>query len=68
MLNYKEKKDQIRYFMNKYSWEGMNYPSEKDDWKKFEKHNLKIALTVFQAKNEKNTPTNVSKLSLYRRI
>ena len=54
--------------MNKYSWEGMNYPSEKDDWKKFEKHNLKIALTVFQAKNEKNTPTNVSKLSLYRRI
>ena len=54
--------------MNKYTWEGMNYPSEKDDWKKFEKHNLTIALTVFQAKNEKNAPSNVSKLSLYRRI
>ena len=68
MLNYKEKKDQIKYFMNKYTWEGMNYLSEKDDWKKFEKHNLTIALTVFQAKNEKNAPSNVSKLSLYRRI
>ena len=68
MLNYKEKKDQIKYFMNKYTWEGMNYPSEKDDWKKFEKHNLTIAITVFQAKNENNAPSNVSKLSLYRRI
>ena len=58
MLNYKEKKDlqritKIKYFMNKYNWEGMNYPSEKDDWKKFDKHNLKIALTVFHAKKEK---------------
>ena len=54
--------------MNKYNWEGMNYPSEKDDWKKFEKHILTIALTVFHSKKEKKNPTNVSKLSLYRRI
>ena len=24
-------------FINKYNWEGNNFPSEKDDWKKFEK-------------------------------
>ena len=28
----------------KQNWKGINYPLEKDDWKKFEKNNLKIAL------------------------
>ena len=32
----------------------MNYASEKDDWKKFEKSNLTIALNVLHAKKEKN--------------
>ena len=42
-LSYKEiKKDPqriraIKPFINKYNWEGVNSPSEKDDWKKFEK-------------------------------
>ena len=36
--------------MNKYNWEGINYPSEKDDWKKIEKNNLAL---VLYAKNEK---------------
>ena len=39
-LNYEEiKKDPQRItntkpFINKFNWEGINYPSEKDDWKK----------------------------------
>ena len=43
MLNYEEmRKDlqritKIKLFINKYNWEGINFPSEKDDWKKFEK-------------------------------
>ena len=28
----------------KKNWKGINYSLEKDDWKKFEKNNLKIAL------------------------
>ena len=40
--------------MNKYNWEGINYPSEKKgDWKKFEKNNVTISLNVFYAKKEK---------------
>ena len=41
-LNHDEiKKDpqritKIKPFMNKYNWEGINFASEKDDWKKFE--------------------------------
>ena len=31
-------------------------PLEKNDWKKFEKKNLAIALNVLYAKKEKNIP------------
>ena len=54
-LNYEEiKKDpqritKIKPFINKYNWEGINFPSEKDDWKKFEKNNVTIALNVLYA-------------------
>ena len=40
-LNYGEiKKDPLRItkikpFINKYKWEGINFPSEKNDWEKF---------------------------------
>ena len=49
-LNHEEiKKDpqritKIKPFMNKYNWEGINFPSEKDDWKKCEKNNVSIVL------------------------
>ena len=54
-LNYEEiKKDpqkmtNIKPFINKYKLEGINSPSEKDDWKRFEKNNVTIALNVLYA-------------------
>ena len=41
-------------------WEEINYPSEKDDWKNFEKNNLKITLNFLYAKKEKIYPAYVS--------
>ena len=38
--------------MNKYKWEEVNFPSEKDDWKKFEKNIVTIALNVLHGKKE----------------
>ena len=32
----------IKLFIDKCNWKGTNYPSEKDDWNKFEKNNLTI--------------------------
>ena len=32
-------------FIHKYNWEGINYPSEKDDWKKIEKNVTTAAYT-----------------------
>ena len=47
--------------MSKFKWEGINFLSEKDDWKKFEKNNLPIAFKVLYAKKEKIYPVYVSK-------
>ena len=41
-----ERITKIKPFINEYNWEGIKFPSEKDDWKKFEKNNRAIALNV----------------------
>ena len=40
-------------FTNKYNWEGINFSSKKDDWKKFEKNKVNIDFNVLLAKKEK---------------
>ena len=67
MLNYEEiRKDlqriiKIKPLSNKCYWEGINVPSEKDDWKIVEKNTVTIALNVLHAINEKIYPAYVSK-------
>ena len=68
-LNYEERKKdleriaKIKPFLNTYNWEEVNFPSEKDDWKKLEKNNRKITLNVFYAKKEIIYPSYVSKIN-----
>ena len=52
---------EIKPFVNKYNREGINFPSEKDGWKKFETTNVAIALNVLNAKKEEIYPTYVFK-------
>ena len=57
-MNKQIKKDpqtitKIKPFIDKYNWEGIDYPSEKRYWKKFEKNNLTITLNVLYTKAEK---------------
>ena len=67
MLNHEKIKNdpqritKIQPFINKYKWEVINFPSEKDAWKKFEKNNVTIALNVLHAKKETIYPAYVSK-------
>ena len=67
VLNHEEnKKDLLRItkikpFTNKYNWEGINFPSEKDYLKKIEKKKGTIALNVLHAKKEKVYSDCVSK-------
>ena len=53
---------QIKPFTYKYKWEGINFLSEKDDWKKFEKNNMTIVLNVLNEKKEKIYAPYVSKI------
>ena len=43
----------IKRFVKKYNWEGTKFSSQKDDWKKFEKNNVTIALNVLYVNKEK---------------
>ena len=45
-----ERITKIKPFINKYKKEGINFPSEKDDWKEFEKNNVKITLMLKKKK------------------
>ena len=56
-----ERKTKMKPFINKYKWEGINVPSEKDDWKRFEKYNVTISLNVSYTKKQKIYPAFVSK-------
>ena len=49
-----ERITKIKSFINKYNWEGINYPTKKNNWKKFEKNNLAIAVNVLYARKDKN--------------
>ena len=51
----------IKLFINKYNWEGINFPSEKGDWKKFEKNYWIIVLNILYATKEKIYPAYISK-------
>ena len=50
----------IKPFISKYKCEGIHFPSEKDDWQKFEKNNGTIAPNVSYAKKDKMYPAYVS--------
>ena len=46
----------LRSIIDFFFWAGKNFPSEKDDLKKFDKNNTKIALNILHAKKRKNVP------------
>ena len=61
ITKYQQRITKIKPFINKYNWEGINFPSEKDDWKNFEKNNVTTALNFLYAKKQEVFPAYVSK-------
>ena len=53
MGKHSERITETESFINKYNLEGINFSSEKDDCKTFEKNNLTITLNVLYTKKEK---------------
>ena len=48
---YPEKITKVKLFINKYNWEGTNFPPQKDDSKKFKK-NITITLNFLYDRKE----------------
>ena len=42
----------LKHFIREYNGKGIIYPSEKDDWRKFEKNNPTIALNILCEKKK----------------
>ena len=63
---YLQRITKIKNFAN--NWEALNYLSEKDFWKKFEKNNLTIALNVLYTKKKKNTYQIVNSKLFFQRF
>ena len=56
-----ERVSNIKPFINKYNWEGTNYPSKIGDWKTFEKNNPTIVLNVLYTNKKETLPAYISK-------
>ena len=41
-----QKISKLRSYINQYIWKGIKFPSDKEDWKKFEQNNKEIALNI----------------------
>ena len=58
-----ERVSNIKPFINKYNWKGINYPSKIDDWKTFEKNDPTIALNIWVIKEKEICPAYISKIN-----
>ena len=47
-----ERVSNIKPFISKYNWKGINCPSKIGDWKTFEKNNPTIALNILYIKEK----------------
>ena len=56
-----ERVSNIKPFINKYNWKGINYPSKINDCKKCEKNNSTIALNILYIKEKEILLAYISK-------
>ena len=54
--SYPERVSNIKLFINKCNWKGINYPSKINDWKTFEKNYPTIALNILYIKEKEICP------------
>ena len=43
----------LKPYINQYNWKGIKFPSDKEDWKKFEQNNKEIALNILFVQHNK---------------
>ena len=66
MENHPERISNIKPFINQYNWKDIDFPAGIKDWKKFERNNEAIALTILSIPHNTKT-VNLSYKSKYNR-
>ena len=66
--NHHQRVNKVKPFIDQYSWKDKNFPSDVDDWKKFELNNKYIVLNVLYVSEGEKTirHTYKSKYNLTR--
>ena len=57
-----ERVSNMKPFISKYNWEGINYPFKMDDWKAFQKNNPAFALNILYTKEKEICQSYISKI------
>ena len=58
-----ERVSNIKPFINRYKWKGINYPSKKDDCKTFKKNNRTIARNILYITVKEKCPAYILKIN-----
>ena len=64
-----QKISKLKPYINQYNWKDIKFPSDKEDWKKFEQNNKKITLNILFGPNNKKEiqPAYTSKYNYKRK-
>ena len=65
--NHPERISNIKPFIDKYNWKGIDFPAGIKDWKKFEKNNKEVALNILSAPSNNTKTINLIYKSKYNR-
>ena len=61
-----ERVSNMKPFIIKYNWEGINYPFKIDDWRAFQKNNPTFAVSIFYTKEKEICQSYISKINSNR--
>ena len=69
MKTHPERISKLKPYINQYNWKDIKFPSDKEDWKKFEQNNKEVALNIlFVPYNKKEIePAHTSKHNYKRK-
>ena len=62
-----QKISKLKPYINQYNWKGIKFPSDKEDWEKFEQNNKGIAFNMLFVPHNKKCHAYISKYNLKRK-
>ena len=65
LLKHPERISKLKPYINQYNWKDIKFPSDKEDWKKFEQNDKEIALNISFVPHKKKKEIRPAYISKY---